>query len=143
MGVFNKRNPSENGATFIPLPSDARHYVHHSRMSAEKLFLYQLIIDYYNVEKGFAHPSVERLAVNYGKSDKTTSAHLEDLKAVGLIDFPEKGFYVPLAPLSSDEFYERYPEAWENYKRAYNRYEKRRSDGVERMKKWRKDNGYE
>ncbi|MFF5400949.1 hypothetical protein ACFY5J_27105 [Peribacillus butanolivorans] len=46
--VFDKRNPTKGDRNFIPIPSDARHYVHHERMSAEKLFLYALIIDYYN-----------------------------------------------------------------------------------------------
>ncbi|AST93265.1 hypothetical protein BC6307_19380 [Sutcliffiella cohnii] len=140
--VFNKKSPSENKATFIPLPSNALHYVHHDRISAEKLLLYGLIIDYYNVEEGFAFPSIEKLAVRYGKSPDTTSRHLDDLKAVGLIDFPEKGHYVPLTPLSEDEFYTEYPGANENYRKALSRCNKRRADAAERMRKWRQEKGY-
>lgn len=138
---INKRNPGEQGM-FIPLPSDARHYVHHPKVTPDMLFLYALIIDYYNVEKGFAFPSEETLSVDYGRATNTVSKHLETLREVGLIDFPAKGHYVPLVPLDADEFYARYPEAWTQYKTKYDRIEKRKDDARERMRKWREDNGY-
>jgi DNA-binding transcriptional ArsR family regulator len=111
-------------------------------MSAEKLILYSLIIDYYNVEEGHAYPSIETLALRYGKTADTTSRHLDDLKAVGLIDFEEKGFYVPLVPLKELEFYSEYPEAWESYKKKATRSNSRREASRERIRKWREAKGY-
>ncbi|MEH7237305.1 hypothetical protein [Bacillus sp. JJ1562] len=140
--VFNKHTPTEGGKHFIPLPSDARHYIHHERMNADKLFLYSLIIDFYNPIEGYAFPSTEKLSVSYGKTADTTSGHLDDLKAVGLIDFPEKGYYVPLVPLTEDEFYNEFPHARENYLSALRRCESRRKASAERMKKWRQQKGY-
>lgn len=140
--VFNKLNPTDEGRFFIPLPSDARHYVHHDKMSADKLFLYALIIDYYNPQDGCAFPSLETLSIKYGKVPDTTSKHLDDLKDVGLIDFPEKGFYVPLVPLSEEEFFKEFPDAEQNYKASLKRYEIRRMAAAERMKKWREERGY-
>src|SRR5690606_2516720 len=105
---------------FIPLPSDAKHYVHHPKVTPDMLFLYAIIIDYYNVEKGFAFPAEETLSIDYGRATNTVSKHLDILKEVGLIDFPDKGYYVPLKPLNVDEFYATFPEAWEAYLSKYN-----------------------
>jgi DNA-binding transcriptional ArsR family regulator len=140
--VFNKLTPSEDEKYFIPLPSDARHYIHHPQMSAAKLFLYALIIDYYNPQDGFAYPSIETLSVKYGKAPDTTSGHLDDLKAVGLVDFPEKGYYVPLVPLPEQEFYSAFPDAWKNYQTSIKRSDERRAEAKERMRKWRREHGY-
>lgn len=143
--IFDKLNPTAgNTKHFIPLPSDARHYIHHDKMSADKFYLYQLIIDHYNPtpEYGYAFPSIERLSVQYGKTPDTTSRHLDDLKEVGLIDFPEKGFYLPLIPLPEDEFYEKFPKAYENYRESLRKSDTRRSAAAERMRAWRAERGY-
>lgn len=140
--LFNKQKPNEGGKHFIPLPSNSRHYVHHDRINADKLFLYALIIDHYNPEYGYAFPSIEKLAVKYGKAPDTTSGHIDDLKEVGLIDFPEKGYYIPLVPLGEDEFFTAFPSAWENYQTAQRRCDLRRKGSAERMRKWREANGY-
>ncbi|GGD07805.1 helix-turn-helix domain-containing protein [Pontibacillus salipaludis] len=142
--VFDKRNPrgANDDRHFIALPSDALHYVHHVRMSAEKFFLYQLIIDHYNPKDGYAYPSIERLSVMYSKTPETTSKHLDDLKEVGLIDFPEKGYYVPLVPLDAETFYGEHPDALRNYKDRLKKSEGRRLASAERMQKWRAEQGY-
>lgn len=135
--VFNKENPSAEGRKFIPLSSNAKHYIHHDKIDACKLFLYALIVDYYNVNLGYAYPSQERLAVDYGKTSKTTGIHLKDLRDVGLIAIPASGKYVPLEPLSEEEFYRKYPKSWTNYKKAYEDHEKRREAGRKRLEKHR------
>lgn len=140
--IFNKHVPTEGGKFFVPLPSDALHYIHHDKMNADRLFLYGLIIDYYNPQDGYAFPSLEKLSVRYGKVPDTTSKHLDDLKEVGLIDFPEKGYYVPLVPLSEEEFFKEFPEADANYRKAIKRCDTRRKEAAERMRLWRQQNGY-
>lgn len=140
--VFNKHNPTADDRFFIPFPSDARHYIHHEKMNADKMFLYTLIIDLYNEDYGSAFPSLETLSIKYGKVPDTTSRHLHDLKEIGLIDFPEMGYYVPLVPLSEEDFFREHPTAWENYQAKIKRSDKRRSEAAERMRKWRSERGY-
>lgn len=140
--VFNKHSPSEGDKFFIPLPSDARHYIHHKRMSADKLYLYALIIDYYNPLEGRAFPTLETLSIKYGKVTDTTSSHLKDLQAVGLIDFPEMGYYIPLEPLDEQAFFSVFPEAKKNMDEAIEKSDTRRAKAAERMRKFREENGY-
>ncbi|WP_088007206.1 helix-turn-helix domain-containing protein [Indiicoccus explosivorum] len=137
--AFNKSNPSANGQKFIPIPSNARHYVHHDAMSADKLFLYALIIDYFNVDTGVAWPSVERLAVDYGKSSKTTGLHIRDLITAGLIVRPKTGKYVPLEPLSPDDFYAANPSALKRMLGLRETAKKRSEEGLERLEQFRRE----
>jgi|SRR5690625_1557728 len=135
--VYDKNNPGADGRNFVPLSSNALHYVHHPKVRPNMLFLYALLVDKYNVQEGFAYPSLERLAVDYGMSYNATSDHVEILKEVGLIDYPEKGYYVPLEPLSESEFYRQYPEAWEAYLKALKQAESKRKSDKERLRDWR------
>lgn len=141
--VYNKTQPSAEGRTFTPIPSTVRHYVHHPEIKPGMLYLYALIIDYYNVEQGYAFPSVDQLALDYGMSYNATSKHIEVLRDVGLIDYPEKGKYVPLEPLGASEFYDEFPEAWVKYTQAHKASDNKRQKDRERMRKWRIDNGYD
>src|SRR5690625_3630660 len=132
--VFDKENPGADGRKFIPLSSNAMHYIHHDKMDASKLLLYALIVDYFNVNEGVAWPSLERLAVDYGKTSKTTGNHLKDLREAGLILTVGRGRYVPLEPLSAEEFYKEHPKAWENYTKARETSEKRRKADLVRLR---------
>jgi hypothetical protein len=135
--AVNKTNPGAGGKKFIPMPSDMRHYIHHELMKAEKLFLYAILIDYYNVDMGFAWPSLERLAVDYGKTSKTTGGHLRDLEKVGLIAIVNKGRYVPLDPLPAEKFYAMFPHAWESYKQAIKAMDERMESDSLRLSDYR------
>ena len=135
--IYDKENPSADGRKFIPLSSNALHYVYHPKMRPNMIVLYAIIVDRYNVSKGFAFPSLEQLAVDYGMSYNATSEHVEILKEVGLIDYPEKGYYVPLEPLEETEFYRQYPEAWDAYKKALQQAESKRKSDRERLREWR------
>ncbi|MFF5400948.1 hypothetical protein ACFY5J_27100 [Peribacillus butanolivorans] len=64
------------------------------------------------------------------------------MKTVELIDFPEKGYYVPLVPLDEEAFYQAFPAAWELYQKNYQRCEKRKQAGRDRMQQWRLAKGY-
>jgi len=135
--VYDKRNPSADGRKFIPLSSNALHYVHHPKMRPNMIVLYAIIVDMYNVDEGFAYPSLERLSVDYGMSYNATSNHVEILKEVGLIDYMEKGYYVPLEPLEESEFYRKFPNAWEAYKKALKQAEGKRESDRNRLREWR------
>ncbi|WP_174732995.1 helix-turn-helix domain-containing protein [Mesobacillus harenae] len=136
--VFNKSRLQENGEKFIPLPSNLRHYVYMNNYKAEMSFLYGLIVDYYNVEKGYAFPSIYQLAKDYGKSEKTVGEHLKVLKKVGLIDVFESSrgkvnFYKPLVPLTQEEFFAKYPIAAENFEKRENATRKKVNDDLFRL----------
>lgn len=135
--TVNKVTPGADGRTFIPFPSTARHYIHHDKITADKLYLYALLIDYLNVDKGAAWPSHERLSVEYGKTSKTTGLHIRDLERVGLVAIPSKGRYVPLEPLSAADFYAEFPEAWTNYTEAFAKAEQRQEDDRQRLREYR------
>ncbi|WP_096189991.1 helix-turn-helix domain-containing protein [Evansella halocellulosilytica] len=117
--VFDKSERRE-GEFFIKLPSNLRWYIFVPGYRAEYNYLYALIVDFFSAKKGYAYPSVLRLAREYGKTEKTTSTHLRALKDAGLIDYPEDGrrYYVPLEPLSQEELFRVCPEAERNYRKA-------------------------
>lgn len=139
--TVNKVNPGVGGRKFIAFPNSACHYIHHDIINAEKLFLYTLLIDYLNVTEGAAWPSNERLSVDYGKSSKTTGRHLRDLEEAGLVAIPSKGRYIPLEPLTPEEFYAKFPNAWTNYKDALANAEKRQEDDRQRLREYRERKG--
>ncbi|MGG0413151.1 hypothetical protein [Peribacillus simplex] len=59
-----------------------------------------------------------------------------DLKAVEVIDFLEKAYYVPLIPLN-EESLSRTSGRLELYQKNYQRCEKRKQAGRDRMQQWR------
>ena len=143
--VFDKRNPAdeEREKFFIPFPSDAKHYIYHPKMNPEYLFLYTLIIDYYNESEGRAFPSLVTLEMVYQKHRDTVSKHLDILKEVGLIDFERKqDGYIPLEPLSQKEFFARFPKAEECYLKSIKKRDKQQVSGRERMREYRQRKGY-
>lgn len=140
--TVNKVNPGVDGRKFIPFPSNARHYIHHDKISADKLYLYALLIDYLNVDVGAAWPSNERLAVDYGRTSKTVGLHLRDLESVGLVAIPSKGKYIPLEPLEADEFYRKFPGTWEKYTEVLRYSEHRQEDGRQRLREYKEEKGY-
>lgn len=141
--IYDKTNPSANGRKFIPLSANVKHYVHHPKMNPALLFLYALIVDKYNVAEGRAYPSIDTLSVEYGMSRNSTDKHIEILKEVGLIDYPEKGSYLPLEPLEAAEFYEQFPEAWTLYKERVAKSDKRKERDRIRMQEYRSKRGYD
>src|SRR5690625_7648386 len=110
------------------------HNAHQPKMRPTMLILYAIIVDRYNVDKGFAYPSLERLAIDYGMSYNATSEHVEILTEVGLIDYHEKCSYVPLEPLGEAEFFRQSPEAWQAYKMALKQAESKRESERKRLR---------
>jgi len=131
---------------FIKLPSDLSHYIYHKEVKAEMMYLYALIVDYLNEDEfGYAFPNVDTLALKYGKSTRTTNAHLKILRDVGLIEFIEGTMYgrayVPYEPLEADDFYEKYPDAWNAYKSNIKKLEYERAQARIRMQTYREKQG--
>ncbi|WP_336883848.1 hypothetical protein [Priestia koreensis] len=138
--VFNKAEKQED-TFFIKMPSDLTHYVHLKDYHAEISYLYLIIVDFFNVKLGYAFPNIDQIAVKYGKSKETTRKHLAILKKyelIGVIDTEEKGHaYVPYVPLTSDEFYDKYTDAFNNYRDKLKRLHSDRVSARDRMKRFR------
>lgn len=120
--VFDKSQKSDNqnshNLDFIKMPTDLRYYAYMSDYGVNDsvLMLYQLIIDFYNVEEKKAFPSQYRLAMQTGKSLRTIINNLKVLRQVGLIQVKKTGSgsnneYRPLLPLPPAQLFERYPKA--------------------------------
>lgn len=133
---INKTNPGREG-TFIALPSDARHYVYHPKMTPAKLYTYAILIDLFNENKGYAFPSQESLAFYINVSPTTINTHIRDLKAVGLLYVPIRNQYIPLQPLSQEEFFEDFPEAKKVYLEKLKFRDSRQNDAAMRLKEYR------
>jgi|SRR5699024_597767 len=132
----NKTNPGKVG-TFIALPSDARHYVYHPKMSPAKLYTYAILIDLFNENKGYAFPSQESLAFYINVAPSTISTHIKDLKEVGLLFNPQRNQYIPLQPLSQEDFFEDFPEAKRAYIERMELRDSRQRGAAERLQEYR------
>ncbi|HDR7382381.1 hypothetical protein CN575_16755 [Bacillus wiedmannii] len=102
--------------TFFRLPSELRHYIFMKGYKAEMNYLYALIVDAYNANKGCAFPSQYTLSKYYGKDETTVRRHLAVLEQVGLVKIIGNGkgkgnFYQPLVPLTEKELFRKYPDA--------------------------------
>ncbi|PEB54188.1 hypothetical protein CON65_16575 [Bacillus pseudomycoides] len=102
--------------TFFRLPSELRHYIFMKGYKAEMNYLYALISDAYNVNRGCAYPSQYTLSKYYGKDETTVRRHLAVLEKVGLVRIIGNGkgkgnFYKPLVPLTQEELFRKYPDA--------------------------------
>lgn len=121
--TFDKSVMPEKGnhtLEFIKMPTDLRYYAYMSEYGVNDsvLMLYQLIIDFYNVDQRKAFPSQYRLAMQTGKSLRTIINNLKVLRQVGLIQIKKTGSgsnneYRPLLPLPPAQLFERYPKALE------------------------------
>lgn len=133
----NKTNPGREG-TFIAFPTDARHYVYHPKMSSAKLYVCLLLIDLFNESKGYAFPSQETLALYINASPTTVNSYIKDLKDVGLLYVPQRNQYIPLQPLSQEQFFEDFPEAKKAYIERMKTRDSRQKDATKRLEELRK-----
>lgn len=131
-----------NMQAFIKTPNPLLFlYPFHPDFKAEMATLYALITHYYNEDIGYAWPNIDTLAFYYGKSAKTTSAHLDALKSVGLIEIIERGQkkqFIPLKPIDNEaEFFAKFPEALAEYNKRNQAREEERKRSAEHMAKLR------
>jgi DNA-binding transcriptional ArsR family regulator len=145
MNVFDKSKRREEGKHFVKIPSElVHHYTYHPDFKAEHSYLYAIIVDYYNADEGYAYPNRDTLAMRYGKNPKTLDAHLAKLKGLDLMKVvvreDGKNVYIPLEPLAENDFYLKYPEALEEYKRRLKYRDTERVKAKERMQKFRSCN---
>jgi hypothetical protein len=105
------------------------------------MILYSLIVHYWNKDLGYAFPSIGTLALDYGKSEKTTRTHLKDLERFGLLKVKrtrgEKNLYLPLVPLDRETLFSRYPEAKKKYEKQQNEIDKECKRSLANLEAWK------
>ncbi|MEK5250747.1 helix-turn-helix domain-containing protein [Bacillus sp. FSL R9-9530] len=124
--VYDKYDQeTRDQVNFIRTPSDLFHYMNMQPygITTETLFLYQIIVQYFRKEEGYAYPSQYSLAKLLKKNLSTIKRHIALLRDVGLILIINDGRgtnnrYQPLIPLTETELFERFPLAAE-YKRQF------------------------
>ncbi|PEA26571.1 transcriptional regulator [Bacillus cereus] len=116
--VYDKTQFLEKDDSFIKTPYALRHYtdMYPYGINTEAMWIYQLIVDWYNVEEKAAYPSQYTVARRIRKSTATVKRHITALRNVGLIKVESRGIgrsnrYIPLRPLPKEVMYERYPLA--------------------------------
>lgn len=135
--VYDKTKKRGEDEHFIKLPSELRHYIYLPEFKAEMCFLYALIVDLWNAELGYAYPSQDKLAMYYGKALNTTKTHLKTLQKYGLIEMQTNSLgmtYVPLEPLSENEFFVNYRAADAQYRERLRQIEIDRESARLRMR---------
>ncbi|MFV1453569.1 helix-turn-helix domain-containing protein [Bacillus mycoides] len=112
------KNDFTDGSGFIRTPSQLRYYtdLYLYGITTDAMWIYQLIIDWYNHEDGSAYPSQYVIARRLRKSVATVKKHISALRSVGLISVQSRGIgrsnlYLPLKPLDKQTMYERFPLA--------------------------------
>jgi DNA-binding transcriptional ArsR family regulator len=110
-----KPEQDKNTVFFVKTPNPLFFlYTYLPKYKAEMTTLYGLIVHHYNDKEGYAWPNVDTLALYYGKTERTTSDHLEVLREYGLVDAKKSGnkwHFKPITPLDGDEFFAKFPEA--------------------------------
>lgn len=125
--VFDKTKTQE--AAFIPYPLDLLQYRHHPSFKKGAETLYMMIAHYYNAEKQCAYPSMTRLAADCATTESTIDNHISSLESLGLLKVmrrPKGNIYLPLQPLSREDFFIQFPEVRAAYDKRYKKVEERR-----------------
>lgn len=112
------KNDFENEKGFIKTPAKLMHYtdMYPYGITTEAMWVYQILIDWYNHDEGSAFPTQYTLARRIRKSVATVKKHISALRSVGLIEVHSRGIgrsnqYIPLTPLDKETMYERFPLA--------------------------------
>ncbi|MFC4387753.1 helix-turn-helix domain-containing protein [Gracilibacillus marinus] len=114
--IFDKTKlaSATSDTLYVKLPSGLFNYVHVPGYKPEYSHLYSIIVDFYNVNYGYAFPTEWQIAKVYGKSIKTVRNHLRQLERLGLILIIKNSrnkMYVPLKPLTKEQLFIECPEA--------------------------------
>jgi len=108
-GIICKGNVKDNYDT---IPTTLYNYVELGLISSSEAMVYIRLYQYYNVEYGYAFPTIPQLMIMTGTGGKSTiDKALDNLVNVGLIskekneDYGNKNIYVVYKPLECEELY--------------------------------------
>ncbi|QFT88079.1 hypothetical protein FIU87_05460 [Bacillus sp. THAF10] len=101
-------------ANFISVPDDIFNYIELGLITGNDLTVFIKLLDLYNLDYGYAYPTIDQLEVMTKLSRSTLTESLKKLEYVGLIKKAKgrKGnnVYGVYKPLKKDELYEQVPD---------------------------------
>ncbi|MFF2290481.1 helix-turn-helix domain-containing protein [Peribacillus butanolivorans] len=111
-GIIGKGNVEKN---YEKVPMELFDYVQLDLISHTDLVVYMKLYQYYNVEIGYAYPTIPQLMFLTGIGGKSTiHKSLKNLETVGLIQrgktLKGNNIYVVYKPLDTAELYESVPD---------------------------------
>lgn len=105
------------------LNSLKRIYTQHPKFNGNVRLIYELLLDYWNPEYGYAFPDQWQLAIESGLSLSTVKRSITVLKELDLIEVKNSPlskrnnvYYVKKPVTTIEEFYEKFPEIVEESK---------------------------
>ncbi|WP_029100207.1 helix-turn-helix domain-containing protein [Brevibacillus thermoruber] len=134
-GAEKRKKPFAPKSDYVEVPNAIhRLYTRIPGFTADHALMYIVLMDFYNVEYGYAYPTKWDLAhrLNCGENKPSQLAKL--LEECGLIRVKPGGFgrndiYYVYAPITDEaEFYRRFPEAKARYERRKAGFQKRRAN---------------
>ncbi|PEJ33637.1 hypothetical protein CN889_28165 [Bacillus wiedmannii] len=136
-------NPKDADGNFYRIHQDLDFYQYVDGYKAEMSYLFGIIANYYNPERGYAYPTQYQLMKRYNKSINVLRSHINKLVEVGLISklkgqVGNNHCYVPHYPLSKDELFKKMPKAEENYKKRMKWVDKRATRDANNLDKLNK-----
>ncbi|MFJ7725074.1 helix-turn-helix domain-containing protein [Neobacillus sp. NPDC097160] len=129
--VFDKTEKRKEKEGFVPFPLDLLQYRHHPKFMKGAETLYMMIVHRYNSEKKCAFPSMKLLAADCATTESTIDKHIQSLESLGLLKVvrrPKGNLYVPMKPLSREDFFTQFPEVKAKYDKRYKKVEERREE---------------
>ncbi|KAB7674920.1 helix-turn-helix domain-containing protein [Bacillus sp. B1-WWTP-T-0.5-Post-4] len=146
--LYNKyEQETTDQVAFVRTPANLFHYMNMQPygFTAETLFIYQIIVQYFRKEDKYAYPSQYALAKLLKKNLSTVKRHVALLRDVGLIKVINKGrgtnnYYQPLIPLTELELFERFPLAKEFAQQFSDRVDEFKTKDIKRLEERRSEN---
>lgn len=116
--------PFEVNRGFTQIPNAIlRHYQYYPQLNGAATVIYGVILSHYNKAFGYAFPTHIQVALATNISEKTVGKHIKTLESAGLIAVLKKGRfgndqYTFNSPIEvAEEFFAKYPEAGERYRK--------------------------
>lgn len=119
-GIIGKGKGILNG-NYEQVPMELLDYIELDLISHTDFVVYMKLLQFYNVEKGYAYPTITTLMIRtHIRSKATIHSSLNTLEEVGLIQKKRSNRgnnnYVVYKPLSKDEVYSLFPDKVEQLK---------------------------
>lgn len=113
-----KTYPYEISRNYIKSPNSLRRiYLQHPKFNGNCLIIYELLLEYWNADTGYAFPNVWQLAYSSGLSESSVKTCIKKLIELDLIEkdkskVAHNNVYIPKKPVETlEELFEKFPEA--------------------------------
>ena len=127
----------------VGLNSLKRVYTQHPDFNGDVRLIYELLLDHWNADYGYAFPDQWQLAIESGQSLSSVKRRIKVLKDLDLIEVRKSPlgkrnnvYYLKKPVTTLDEFYKKFPEIEQKSKE---RIAKIRAERESDMKKWDED----